>query len=144
MQMSGLNALITVAQHWKSWADPRLVIVVLNNHQLSYVTWEQRVLEGDPKFSPTQDLMDFPFARYAELLGLEAVRVADVSALEQVTERAFRAEKPLLIECITDPNVPPLPSELTAEQRRKLAQAFAQPDPDLPGALQQARKLTDF
>jgi pyruvate dehydrogenase (quinone) len=144
MQMNGLNALITVAQHWKSWADPRLVIVVLNNRQLSYVTWEQRAMEGDPKFAPSQDLMDFPFARYAELLGLEAVRVADPSALEQVCERAFRAERPLLIEAVTDPNVPPLPPDLTRQQRSKLQQAFAQPDPDLPGALQQVEKLTNF
>jgi pyruvate dehydrogenase (quinone) len=144
MQMNGINALITVAQHWKSWADPRLVIVVLNNRQLSYVTWEQRAMEGDPKFAPSQDLMDFPFARYAELLGLEAVRVADPNALQQVCERAFRAERPLLIEAVTDPNVPPLPPELTRQQRSKLRQAFAEPDPDLPGALQQVEKLTNF
>lgn len=144
MQMSGLNALITVVQHWKSWADPRLVIVVLNNRQLSYVTWEQRALEGDPKFSPSQDLFDFPFARYAEMLGLEAVRVADPDALKQACERAFHVDRPLLIEAVTDPNVPPLPSELTEQQRRKLQQAFAQPDEDLPAALHQTERLTNL
>lgn len=144
MQMSGLNALITVAQHWKSWSDPRLVTVVLNNRQLSYVTWEQRAMEGDPKFSPSQDLMDFPFARYAELLGLDAVRVADPEALQQACERAFHAQRPLLIEAVTDPNVPPLPSELTSEQRAKLRQAFSLPDDDLPAAMHQVEKTTNF
>lgn len=134
MQMNGLNALITVAQHWRSWKDPRLVIVVLNNRQLSYVTWEQRAMEGDPKFAPTQDLLDFPFARYAELLELAALRVASVSALEQACQQAFRMEKPLLIELVTDPNVPPLPPELTGKQRANLQQAFARGDDDLPGA----------
>jgi pyruvate dehydrogenase (quinone) len=136
MQMSGLNALITVAQHWQSWQDPRLVIVVLNNRQLSYVTWEQRVMEGDPKFAPSQDLLDFPFARYAELLGLAAVRLAGPESLESAIKGAFAAERPLLIEAITDPNVAPLPPELTKEQRAKLERAFAQGDADLPGAAQ--------
>jgi pyruvate dehydrogenase (quinone) len=142
MQMNGINALITVAQHYKSWADPRLVIVVLNNRQLSYVTWEQRAMEGDPKFAPSQDLLDFPFARYGELLGLASVRVASVDALVEACHGAFEHDRPLLIEAVTDPNVPPLPPELTAKQRSKLKEAFAQGDADLPGALHQVERLT--
>jgi len=137
MQMNGINALITVAQHWKSWPDPRFVVVVLNNRQLSYVTWEQRVMEGDPKFAPSQDLHDFPYARYAELLGFEALRVTDASEVAAACARAFRAECPFLIEAVTDPNVPPLPPELTQKQREKLAQAFSQGDADSPGAQEQ-------
>jgi pyruvate dehydrogenase (quinone) len=144
MQMSGLNALITVAQHWQSWKDPRLVVVVLNNRQLSYVTWEQRVMEGDLKFPPSQDLLDFPFARYAELLGLDAVRVASPEALQAACRDAFQRTRPFLIEAVTDPNVPPLPGELTSKQRAKLQRAFAQDDPDLPGAQQQVERLTNF
>ena len=134
MQMNGINALITVAQQYRNWKDPRLVIVVLNNQQLSYVTWEQRVMEGDPKFPPSQDLMDFPFARYAELLGLEAARVASPDELADVYRRAFAAKRPFLIEAVTDPNAPPLPPELTEEQKKKLEQSFKQADPDVPGA----------
>jgi pyruvate dehydrogenase (quinone) len=140
MQMNGINALITVAQQWKAWADPRLVVVVLNNRQLSYVTWEQRALEGAPKFAPTQDLLDFPFARYAELLGLGAVRVADVGALEAACQAAFQSDRPLLIEAVTDPNVPPLPPALTNKQRSNLQKAFAQGDADLPGAMHQVEQ----
>ena len=117
-----------------------MVIVVLNNQQLSYVTWEQRAMEGEPKFAPTQDLLDFPFARYAGLLGLEAVRVASVEALQAACQTAFSAQRPLLIEAITDPNVPPLPSQLTAKQRAKLNQAFASNDADLPSALRQVER----
>jgi pyruvate dehydrogenase (quinone) len=134
MQMNGINALITVAQQYRNWRDPRLVIVVLNNQQLSYVTWEQRVMEGDPKFPPSQDLMDFPFARYAELLGLEAARVASPDELADVYRRAFAAKRPFLIEAVTDPNAPPLPPELTEEQKKKLEQSFKQADPDVPAA----------
>jgi thiamine pyrophosphate-dependent acetolactate synthase large subunit-like protein len=77
---------------------------------------------------------------YAELLGLEAVRVASVEALQAAFQTAFTAERPLLIEAITDPNVPPLPSHLTAKQRAKLQQAFASDDADLPGALHQVER----
>lgn len=143
MQMNGLNALITVAQHWKSWKDPRLVVVVLNNRQLSYVTWEQRAMEGDPKSAPSQDLMDFPYARFAELLGLEGVRVASNAELQQTCERAFHTDRPLLVEAVTDPNVPPLPPELTSKQKAMLQKAFSKPDDDLPGALHQVEKLTN-
>lgn len=143
MQMSGLNALITVAQHWRSWRDPRLVIVVLNNRQLSYVTWEQRAMEGDPKFAPTQDLLDFPFARYAELLGLAARRVASADELEPACRRAFEETKPLLLELVTDPNLPPLPPELTSKQRANLQKAFSRGDADLPGALHQVERLVE-
>jgi pyruvate dehydrogenase (quinone) len=144
MQMSGINALITVAQHWKSWKDPRLVVVVLNNRQLSYVTWEQRVMEGDPKFAPSQDLMDFPYARFAELLGLDSVRVSTNEELQQACARAFHGDRPLLVEAVTDPNVPPLPADLTKEQRELLKKAFAQPDDDLPGALHEVKKHTNY
>jgi pyruvate dehydrogenase (quinone) len=139
MQMNGINALISVAQHYSSWKDPRFVVLVLNNRQLSYVTWEQRVMEGDPKFPPSQDLWDFPYADYAKLLGLDGVRVRSTTELSAACERAFKAERPLVIEAMTDPNAPPLPPELTAEQRAKLKAAFAQPDPDLPGAEEQLK-----
>ena len=38
MQMLGINGLITVAREWSRWADPRLVVMVLNNGDT--VTWE--------------------------------------------------------------------------------------------------------
>ena len=66
MQMNGINELITIAKYWKQWSDPRLIVLVLNNRDLNQVTWEQRVMAGDPKFEASQDLPDFPYARYAE------------------------------------------------------------------------------
>ena len=69
--------LLTVAKYWRRWKDPRLVVLVLNNRDLNLVTWEQRVLEGDPRFAASQDIPDFPYARYAEMIGLRGVRVDD-------------------------------------------------------------------
>src|SRR5215204_6775074 len=77
MQMNGINELITIAKYWRRWSDPRLVVLVLNNRDLNQVTWEQRALEGDPKYEASQDIPDFPYARYAELVGLKGIRISD-------------------------------------------------------------------
>ena len=75
MQMNGINALIDVAKYRDRWVDPRFVVLVLNNRDLNQVTWEQRVLAGDPKLESSQVVPDFPYARYAELLGFRGIRV---------------------------------------------------------------------
>jgi pyruvate dehydrogenase (quinone) len=54
MQMQGNAALMTVAKYWRRWADPRLIVLVLHNNDLNQVTWEQRVLTGDPRFEASQ------------------------------------------------------------------------------------------
>ena len=74
MQMNGLNELITVARYWKHWRDPRLVFCVANNHDLNQVTWEMRIETGVPTFPESQSLPDVPYARFAESLGLGALR----------------------------------------------------------------------
>src|SRR4051794_15805600 len=72
-QMLGVNALIDVARYRDRWENQQLVILVLNNRDLNQVTWEQRVLAGDPKLEASQVLPDFPYARYAELIGLKGI-----------------------------------------------------------------------
>jgi pyruvate dehydrogenase (quinone) len=124
MQMNGINALITVAQHHRTWSDPRFVVLVLNNRDLSYVTWEQRVMEGNPKFVPSQALFDFPYARYAELLGLRGIRVDEPGQVADAWRSALSSDRPVVIEAITDSEVPPLPPELTEEQKRKVHKAL--------------------
>src|ERR1051325_7144833 len=70
MQMNGLAELITIGKYWQRWSDPRLVVLVLHNDDLNQVTWEPRGMEGDPRHDASQDIPDFPYARYAELIGL--------------------------------------------------------------------------
>ena len=61
-QMNGMNELITVKRYWERWSTTALVFCVFNNQDLNQVTWEQRVMEGDPKFPGSQWLPDFPYA----------------------------------------------------------------------------------
>jgi pyruvate dehydrogenase (quinone) len=109
MQMNGVNELITVAHRWRSWADPRFVVLVLHNGDLAEVTWEQRETEGDPRFVDSQRLPDFPYAAYAELLGLGGIRVDDPAGVPAAWDRALSADRPTVLEAVVDPDVPLLP-----------------------------------
>jgi pyruvate dehydrogenase (quinone) len=136
MQMTGLNALLTVAQHQKRWQDPRFIIVMLNNRELSYVTWEQRVMEGDPKFPVSQNVPDVPYARIAETFGLKGIRVDRPEAIGPALDEAFAADLPVLVEAVTDPTVLTLPPELTPAQLEKLTSALSKGDPDADAVTQ--------
>jgi pyruvate dehydrogenase (quinone) len=128
MQMNGINGLITIEKYWREWSDPRLIILVLYNHDLNQVTWEQRAFSGDPKFEGSQDLPDFPFAHYAELLGLAGVTMARPEEIEPGWRAALAADRPVVVEAHTDPEVPPLPPHITFDQARSYAQAILKGD----------------
>jgi pyruvate dehydrogenase (quinone) len=130
MQMNGISGLVTIAKVWREWGDPRLTVMVLNNGDLNQVTWEQRAMEGDPKFSTSQDVPDFPYAEYAKLLGLGGIRVDRPDAIGPAWERAIAADRPTVLEMVTDPNVPPLPPHVSAKQAKAYLSALLNGDPD--------------
>jgi len=130
MQMNGLNELITAARYRDRWSDPRLIFLVLNNQDLNQVTWEQRAMVGDPKFEASQELPDFPYARYAELLGFEGIRVDSPDQVAPAWDRALAADRPVILEAVTDPNVPPLPPHIGLDDAKALASALRGGDPD--------------
>ncbi|MDX2359118.1 thiamine pyrophosphate-requiring protein [Dietzia sp. PP-33] len=109
VQMLGINELITVSEAWPGWEDPTMVVVVLCNGDLAEVSWEQREAESQPRFAPSQDVPAFDMAGYARLLGLHGVRVENPEQLESALEDAFSADRPTVIEAVTDPDVPLLP-----------------------------------
>jgi pyruvate dehydrogenase (quinone) len=138
MQMNGLGELVTIQQRWQSWIDPRLIVVVFNNRDLNFVTWEQRAMGGDAKFSAAQDLPDVPYAPYAELLGLAGRRVERPDDLGPAWDAALAADRPFVLDVVVDPDVPPLPPHLTGEQARNMVTALWRGDPDRSGVIRQA------
>ena len=82
MQMNNMAELITVQRYWRRWADPRLVVCVLNNEDLNEVSWEQRATEGNPRYAATQDLPNVPYAKFATMLGLKGIYVDHPDDLE--------------------------------------------------------------
>jgi pyruvate dehydrogenase (quinone) len=130
MQMNGLNGLITIASHWREWSDPRLIVMVLNNGDLNQVTWEQRVMAGDPKYEASQQVPGFNYAEYARMLGLIGLKVTRTEDIGPAWEEALASSVPTVLEMVTDPNVPPLPPHLGMDQARAFLSALWHRDPD--------------
>jgi pyruvate dehydrogenase (quinone) len=93
MQMNGLNELITVSKYWHTWSDPRLIFLVLNNRDLNQVTWEMRIEAGNPKLETTQSLPDFPYAAYADEIGLKGIRVDKPEDVAKAWDVALSADR---------------------------------------------------
>jgi pyruvate dehydrogenase (quinone) len=130
MQMNNMAELITVAKYWKRWRDPRWVCCVFNNEDLTQVTWEQRVLAGDPKFEASQNVPFVQYSKFAELIGLKGIFVDTPERLGSAWDEAFASDRPVVLDVKTDPNVPPLPSHVSAEQAAKFAKSLIKGDPD--------------
>ena len=130
MQMNGINGLITIAKYWQRWSNPTLVVMVLKNCDLNQVTWEQRVMAGDPKFPGSQDVPDFDYAGYARLIGLHGISVEQPDQLGAAWEQALAADRPVVLDVHTDPDVPPLPPHITFKQAKEYASALLGGDPD--------------
>jgi pyruvate dehydrogenase (quinone) len=146
MQMNGINELITIAKYRHLWPDQRLIVLVLNNRDLNQVTWEQRAMEGNPKYEASQDLPDFPYARYAELVGLKGIRVESPEQVGPSWDEALTADRPVVYEAITDPEVPPLPPHITIEQAKALTSALLSGDPNAGRIVRQSfsQKVQEF
>jgi pyruvate dehydrogenase (quinone) len=128
MQMLGNNALITLAKYWREWQDPRCIVLVLNNHDLSQVTWEQRVMEGDPKFDTSQELPEFRYDQYAELLGFKGLRMEHEDDVDRVWDEALAADRPVVINAYTDPDIAPLPPHIEFEQAKNYLASIVKGD----------------
>lgn len=129
MQMLGINALIDVAYRREAWPNQQFVVCVLNNRDLNQVTWEQRVLAGDPKLDASQVLPEFDYARYAELIGLGGIRVESPDEVGPAWDEALAADRPTVLDVVTDPEVPPLPPHITLEQAKQMASAILKGEP---------------
>lgn len=130
MQMGGNSELITIAKYWKTWSNPKLIILVLNNRDLNQVTWEMRIESGNPKFAASQDLPDFPYASYAESLGLRGIRVDRPEDVGSAWDAALAADRPVVYEAYTDPNVTMFPPHISFEQAKHFMATLVKGDPD--------------
>jgi pyruvate dehydrogenase (quinone) len=146
MQMGGMAEMLTAAKYYKTWADPRMIVLVLTNEDLNQVTWEQRVMEGDPQFKASQEIPYVDYAAWAQLIGLHGIKITTSSEIEDAWREALSADRPVIISALTDPNEPPLPPHITFEQAEGFAKSIlADPQGGLPGAVEAVReKVHEF
>ncbi|GCE06033.1 thiamine pyrophosphate-requiring protein [Dictyobacter aurantiacus] len=140
MQMNGLNEMLTVAKYWKRWSDPRLIFLVLNNRDLNQVTWEMRIEAGNAKLESTQDLPDFPYASYADSIGLKGIRVDRPEDVASAWDAALSADRPVIFEAYTSANVATLPPHITFEQAKNYTSALLKGDPEEGGIIKESIK----
>ena len=146
MQMNGLAEMITAAKYRDLWEDPRLVVAVFNNHDLNQVTWEMRAMEGTPSFLPSQQIPDVQYAAFARSLGLTGIRVEKPEDVEAAWRAGLAADRPAVIEFLTDPAVPPIPPHATWEQMEATAASILKGDADRGAMVKQGlkAKLQEF
>lgn len=127
-QMLGMNELLTVKRHWQEWDDPRFIVLILDNGDLNQVSWEMREV-GDPRYDTSQLVEDMNYAGYAELLGLRGIRVEKPDEVAAAWDAAFAADRPVVLDVLTDPNVPPLPAHISFEEAKGFVTTMIKGDP---------------
>ncbi|MFC7549923.1 thiamine pyrophosphate-binding protein [Plantactinospora sp. GCM10030261] len=123
MQMDGLAELVTVADRWTDWSDPRFVVLVLNNRDQA----GRGAAPSDMSRRP-----DVPYAGWARLLGLHGVRVDRPELIGAAWDEALACDRPTLIEAVVDAAVPLQPPELPFGDRHRagvLVGGTRQPEP---------------
>jgi pyruvate dehydrogenase (quinone) len=139
MQMNGLNVMITISKYWKQWSNPRLIVLVLNNRDLNQVTWEERIQLGAGKTESTQSIPDFPYHKYAELIGLKGIFVDNPDRVGSAWDEALASDRPVILEAYTDPNVPPLPPHITLKDAKNFVSMIPS-EPELGSVLKNSAK----
>jgi pyruvate dehydrogenase (quinone) len=68
---------------------------MFNNEELNEVTWEQRVMEGDPQFTASQMIPNVAYACFGEMLGLFVDKPGD---LHDAWQQAVSSDRPVVLE----------------------------------------------
>ena len=142
MQMGGMAEMLTAAKYYKTWDDPRLVILVLNNEDLNQVTWEMRAMEGDAAFEASQDIPYVPYHAWADLIGLKGIKVEHSDQIADAWRDAFAADRPVIIDAMTDPEEPPIPPHVSFKEMMAMSTSVIEdPKAGIPGAISAAREF---
>jgi pyruvate dehydrogenase (quinone) len=128
MQMNNMAELITIAKYRDRWPDKRLIVCVFNNEDLNEVTWEQRVMNGNPRFDASQDIPDVRYSEFARLIGLEGIFVNDPDKLCAAWDQALAADGPVVLEVKTDPEIAPLPPHISFKEAKSFMFAMTKDD----------------
>lgn len=101
---------------------------------------------GAPKFEQSQSLPRIFYADFAAAIGLEGVAVDDPEDLAAAWDRAFAADKPVVLDVRCDPAVPPIPPHATLARLRSTTETLLKGDPEawdvfVRGAETKAREM---
>jgi len=118
----GLSMLMAELATCAKYNLPVKVIVIKNN-TLGQIKWEQMVLLGNPEY--VCDLQPIDFVKVAEACGVRGYSMDNPRECGAILDSALEAPGPALVECVVDPQEPPLPPKISPDQVRKFATALA-------------------
>ncbi len=90
-----------------------IVVVVLNNHKIAMIKFEQEVM-GNAEFAT--DLQNPHFARFADICGGVGFRVEKTDELLPALQQAVASGKPCIVDVLVDADEAPLPATVTFGQ----------------------------
>ncbi|MDB5731178.1 MAG: thiamine pyrophosphate-requiring protein, partial [Variovorax sp.] len=69
-----------------------------------------------------------PYSAFGELIGLKGIFCDRADGVGAAWEEALAADRPVVLEFKTDPEVPPLPSHITFEEAKHFASTILEGD----------------
>jgi pyruvate dehydrogenase (quinone) len=81
-----------------------------------------------------------PYHQFAEMIGLVGIYCDADDEVAFAWEKAFAADRPVILEFKTDPEVPPLPSHINFDQAKKFMTTAIKGDPSEESMLMGAAK----
>ncbi|HEX5481355.1 MAG TPA: thiamine pyrophosphate-dependent enzyme [Terriglobia bacterium] len=103
-------------------------VIVIKNNVLGQIKWEQMAQEGNPQFGV--ELQPIDFAGYARCCGAAGFTIEDPKDAESTLRQALAHPGPAVVQAIVDPNEPPLPGNVSAEQALLFTEALGKGEKD--------------
>jgi len=97
-------------------------VIIIKNNALGQIKWEQIVEDAYPEFGV--DLQPIDFAGYAKNCGAAGYCIDDPARAEAVLREALAHPGPAVIECVVDPNEPPMPGKISTGQAINFAESL--------------------
>ncbi len=102
-------------------------VFINNNHAYGEILWEQMVL-GYPEYAVRHTSIA-NYAAFAEANGARAFRVEHPQQLEAAVKEALAHDGPALVDCLTNPDEPPMPAKVDYAMAKGFAEAFLRGQP---------------
>ncbi|MCU7556894.1 pyruvate oxidase [Macrococcus capreoli] len=113
--ITGDGAMAMVMQDFSTavYHNLPMIVVVLNNKQLSFIKYEQQAA-GELEYAI--DFGDIDFAKFAESCGGVGITVTKPEELAGAFRHAKDVKKPVIINAYVDPDAAPLPGQIVWDE----------------------------
>jgi pyruvate dehydrogenase (quinone) len=82
-------------------------------------------MNGNPRFDASQDIPDVRYSKFAELIGLKGIYVDNPKDLGSAWKEALSADRPVVLEVKTDPEIAPLPPHISFKEAKQFMFSMA-------------------